>query len=109
MERLQIDLDAVTFIKVDVEGFERRVVAGARRVLQCAHIAWQMEIKPAGLRAAGDEPQALYADLRRVFTHFIDLNRQAPGRRVRPIEELSDGLEYIGPRRKTDVFLFSRA
>ena len=66
-----------------------------------------MEIKPAGLRAAGDDPQELYADLRRVFTAFIDLNREAPGRRVRPTEELSDALEYIEPRRKTDVFLFS--
>ena len=109
VERLQIDLDAVTFIKVDVEGFERRVVAGARRVLQCSHIAWQMEIKPTGLRAVGDDPQELYADLRRVFTHFIDLNREAPGRRLRPAEELPDALQYIEPRRKTDVLLFSGA
>jgi FkbM family methyltransferase len=107
VERLRIDLDAVTFIKVDVEGFERRVVAGARRVLQRSHIAWQMEIKPAGLRSVGDDPQELYADLRQAFTHFIDLNRQAPGRRVRPIAELSDALQYIEPRRKTDVLLFS--
>jgi FkbM family methyltransferase len=107
VERLRIDLDAVTFIKVDVEGFERRVVTGARRVLHCSHIAWQMEIKPAGLRSVGDDPQELYADLRQAFTHFIDLNRQAPGRRVRPIAELSDALQYIEPRRKTDVLLFS--
>ena len=31
--RLDIDLDAVTFIKVDVEGSERRLVAGANRVM----------------------------------------------------------------------------
>ena len=107
VDRLQIDLDAVTFIKVDVEGFERRVVAGARRVLQCSHIAWQMEIKPAALRAAGDDPQALYADLRPVFSHFIDLNREAPGRRLRLTEELPDALQYIEPERKTDLLLFS--
>ena len=109
VERLQIDLEAVTFIKVDVEGFERRVVAGARRVLQYSHIAWQMEIKPAGLRAAGDDPQELYADLRSAFSHFIDLNREAPGRRLRPTEELSDALRYIEPRDKTDILLFSGA
>jgi FkbM family methyltransferase len=109
VERLQIELDAVTFIKVDVEGFERRVLAGASRVLQYSHIAWQMEIKPAGLRATGDDPQELYADLRRAFTHFIDLNREATGQRVRSIGELSDALAYIEPRQKTDVLLFSEA
>ena len=107
VERLQIDLAAVTFIKVDVEGFERRVLAGASRVLQCPHIAWQMEVKPAGLRAIGDDPQQLYADLSRAFTHFIDLNRQAAGHRVRPVKELPDALQYIEPRQKTDVLLFS--
>ena len=109
VDRLQIDLAAVTLIKVDVEGFERRVLAGARRVLQCSHIAWQMEIKPAGLRATGDDPQELYADLRRAFTHFIDLNRKATGRRVRSTEALSGALQYIEPRQKTDVLLFSEA
>jgi FkbM family methyltransferase len=107
VERLQIDLDAVTFIKVDVEGFERRVVAGARRVLDCTHIAWQMEIKLPGLRAAGDDPGALYSALQPSFTHFIDLNHRAAGRRVRPVKELADALRYIDPDGKTDVLLFS--
>ena len=107
VDRLQIDLDAVTFIKVDVEGFERRVIAGAHRVLGCPHIAWQMEIKPPGLRDAGDDPQALYADLQQAFTHFIDLTRAAEGPRVRPVSELPVALRYIEPAGKTDVILFS--
>ena len=107
VERLGIDLDAVTFIKVDVEGSERRLVAGARRVLGCAHIAWQMEIKPSGLRAIGDDPGDLYADLQGAFTHFTDLNRRAAGKRVRPVAELAGALRYIEPDGKTDVLLFS--
>ena len=106
VDRLGIDLDAVTFIKVDVEGYERRLVRGATRVLTKRHIVWQMEIKPAGLRAAGDEPSALYADLAGAFTHFIDLNRRAAGARVRPIAELAEALAYIEPRDKTDILLF---
>jgi FkbM family methyltransferase len=107
VERLEIDLDAVTFVKVDVEGFERRVVAGGSRVLAHRHIAWQMEIKPAGLRAAGDEPARLYEDLRGAFGSFIDLNRRAAGKRVRPVAELAEALQYIEPGGKTDVLLFS--
>ncbi len=107
VDRLEVDLAAVTFIKVDVEGFERRVLAGAARVLACRHIAWQMEIKPAGLRDAGDDASALYADLQQWFTHFIDLNRQATGKRIRTIAELAAALQYIAPDRKTDVLLFS--
>ena len=107
VERLGIDLEAVTFIKVDVEGYERRLVAGACRVLERRHIAWQMEIKPAGLRAVGDSPQALYDALEPAFTHFIDLNRRATGALVRAIAELPAALSYIEPDGKTDVLLFS--
>ncbi|MSO84036.1 MAG: FkbM family methyltransferase [Acidobacteria bacterium] len=107
VDRLQVDLDAVTFIKVDVEGFERRVLAGAHKVLGCPHIAWQMEIKPSGLRDAGDDTQALYADLQRAFTHFIVLTREADGERVRPIADLSGALRFIEPDGKTDLLLFS--
>jgi len=86
---------------------EAQLLAGARRVLGCPHIAWQIEIKPTGLRAAGDDPAQLYADVQRAFTHFIDLNRQAAGARVRRVADLPDALRYIEPDRKTDVLLFS--
>ena len=66
-----------------------------------------MEICPASLRKAGDDPAALYAELKRSFTHFIDLNRRAAGRVVRSVGELSDALRYIDPDGKTDVLLFS--
>ena len=107
VERLGIDLDAVTFVKVDVEGFERRLVAGATGVLARRHIVWQMEIKPSGLRAAGDEPSDLYAALQRSFTHFMDLNRDAVGPRIRPAAELADALGYVGPDAKTDILLYN--
>jgi FkbM family methyltransferase len=107
IERLTIDLETVTFIKVDVEGFERRVIAGAPRVLTRRHIAWQMEIKPAGLRAAGDDPADLYRDLQAAFTHFIDLNRKAVGPRMRLTDDLPEAMRYVEPDRKTDILLLS--
>jgi FkbM family methyltransferase len=107
--RLAIDLEAVTFVKVDVEGFERRLIAGASRVLAQPHIAWQMEIKPAGLRAAGDDPGELFRDLEHAFTHFMDLNRKAVGPLIRPVAELGAALAYLEPSGKTDILLFSAA
>ena len=105
--RLGIDLEAVTFIKVDVEGFELRVLRGGPQVLACRHIAWQMEMNPARLRGAGDDLPALYSALRDAFTHFIDLNRRVSGERVRKIEELDSALAYIDPGGKTDILLFA--
>jgi FkbM family methyltransferase len=107
VERLGIDLDAVTFVKVDVEGFEQRLVRGASRVLGLRHIAWQFEVNPVRLRAAGDEPDHLYASFRGAFTHFIDMNRSAGGARVRPIAQIEDALRYVDPAGKTDVLLYS--
>jgi FkbM family methyltransferase len=107
MDRLHIEVDAVTFVKVDVEGYERRVLAGAPRALAARHIAWQMEISPAALRAAGDEPQRLYEDMQQAFTHFIDLSRRVAGARVRRVRDLPDALAYIEPDGKTDVVLFT--
>jgi FkbM family methyltransferase len=107
VRQLDIDLDAVTFIKVDIEGFERRLILGADRVLGFPQIAWQFEVKPSGLRAVGDDPAELYRDLQRAFTHFIDLNRKAAGARVRPVADLPEALRYIEPDQKTDILLFT--
>jgi FkbM family methyltransferase len=109
IDRLSIDLAAVTFIKADVEGFEQRVFAGAPRTLAQRHIAWQLEVKPAYLRAVGDSLASLCEMAARAFTHFIDLNAEAAGSRVRPIGELADGLEYIDQKGKTDVLLINSA
>lgn len=107
IDRLEIDRDAVTFIKVDVEGFEQRLLSGAARTLTRRHIVWQLEIKPSYLRAVGDSLGSLCDAARSAFTHFIDLNRDAAGVRIRRIDELADGLAYVDQRGKTDVLLFN--
>ena len=107
VRQLDIDLEAVTFIKVDIEGFERRLMLGAERVLGVPQIAWQFEVKPSGLRAVGDDPAEFYRDLQHAFTHFIDLNRKAAGARVRPVADLPEALRYIEPDQKTDILLFT--
>lgn len=103
-----IDLDAVTFIKVDVEGHEQRVLDGAAGVLTRAHIAWQLEVWSTQLSAVGNSAMQLAASLAKHFTHFVDLRREIPAPRVRPIAELHDvasELDKVGG--KTDIVVFT--
>jgi hypothetical protein len=107
VERHQIDLDTVTFVKVDVEGYEQRVLDGASRVLACTHIAWQLEVWPSRLAAARGGATPLADMLARHFTHFMDLRRTIAGSRVRPIQEfraMADELEREDG--KTDIVVF---
>jgi FkbM family methyltransferase len=109
VERLGIDLQQVSFIKVDVQGSEMGVLRGARNVLACRHIAWQIEIDPATLAHRGHPVDDVYAELARHFTHAIDLSRHVGGSRTRPITELAEALSYLAApdAGRTDVLLFS--
>lgn len=104
---LRVDPDAVTFVKVDVQGYEMRVLQGASALLARRHVAWQLELDPAHLAAAGTSLADLYAKLQQHFTHFIDMNGALTGPRQRTIETLSEGLAYLaGSREKTDILVY---
>ena len=109
IERHGIALEDISFVKVDVQGSEMAVLRGATRVLQQKHIAWQMEIDPPLLAARQFTTEDLYEMLRAHFTHFIDLNRQLTGPRVRPTREMTTALAYIldATDGRTDVLVFS--
>jgi hypothetical protein len=85
------------------------VLRGAQRVLECRHIAWQVEVDRERLTKRGHEIQDLFGILRRSFTHFIDLNRLAEGPRLRSASELEDALDYVlqPGAGGTDVLFFS--
>lgn len=55
---------AVSFIKIDVQGAELRVLRGAEAVLRRDRPALFIEIDPAALAAMGDSAEALIAALR---------------------------------------------
>lgn len=109
VERVGVDLQQLSFVKVDAQGSEVHVLRGAGRVLACRHVAWQIEVDPPLLSARGFEAEDLFALLRPHFTHFIDLNRRAAGSRVRAIGDIADALAYIiGPTDgRTDVLVFA--
>jgi FkbM family methyltransferase len=107
--RLGVDLQQVTFVKVDVQGSEGFVFAGAARVLSQRHIAWQVEIDPPLLAKQGFAVPDLLSRIQAHFSHFIDLNRRAEGPRVRRASELADALAYVTGHRdgRTDIVAFN--
>ena len=105
--KLQIDVDAVRYVKIDTQGHEAHVLAGAPELLARPGIVWELEFSPRHLQKAGREPAALIAHMQGVFTHFIDLNPHAPGDRLRPIAELPEALAYL-ERSFTNLLVYKR-
>jgi FkbM family methyltransferase len=107
---LGIDLDLVTYVKVDTQGSEVRVLRGSTELLARRSITWQIEVAPGWLEAAGTSTRELYALCAERFTHFIDLAREAEGPRVRRTPELGEALSYLkGGDAQTDILLFNAA
>ena len=106
-ERLSIDPALVTYVKVDTQGWEVDVLRGAPRLLSCSHIAWQLEISPPMLRAAGARPEDLYDICAGRFSHFVDLGKDATGPRARLTTELAPALQRLDGDSQTDVILFN--
>jgi len=104
---LRIDVDAVRYVKIDTQGHEAHVFAGAPELLARPGVVWELEFSPRHLQKAGREPAALIAHMQGVFTHFIDLNPHAPGDRLRPIAELSEALAYL-ERSFTNLLAYKR-
>jgi FkbM family methyltransferase len=107
-QRLGPDLDEVTYVKCDTQGWEGHILAGAQRLLRRQTITWEIEIAPALLDAAGTPPDSLYALLAREFRSFVDLRAIGPGAGRQPTTTLASWLaRTLGPRRSyTNVLLF---
>jgi FkbM family methyltransferase len=96
LARLGVDADSIRFVKVDTQGHESHVLAGAGPLVARPGVVWQLECSPRHLRLAGGDIQNLIRQCQHAFTWFIDLYAMAPGGRVRPISELPEALAYLG-------------
>jgi len=108
VRRMGVDVGSVHFVKVDTQGHEAHVMDGAPHLLARAGVVWELEFSPRHLRNAGIGPEGLIARMQSAFTHFIDLNPNAPGDRVRPIAELGEALAYLG-RSYTNLLAYRRS
>jgi len=101
-----VNFHDVSFIKVDVRGWEPHVLRGAPRVLSHPHIACQFEITPGRLKRAGSGPEELYALLDSRSDWFVDLDKSRAGSRLMPTGDLRNSLSILGSEaRETDLVL----
>jgi hypothetical protein len=105
--RFSIEPDLVSYVKVDTQGWEVHVLRGATNLLDYRHIAWQLEVTPHLLAAAGTATTTLYDLCAGRFTHFVDLGKRVEGQRVRPTAELGRSLDYLIDEGATDIVLFN--
>ncbi|MBS2019101.1 MAG: FkbM family methyltransferase [Deltaproteobacteria bacterium] len=82
-ERRRVDL-----LKMDVQGFEGKVLAGAQRMLERDRPWMLLEIWPKGLRRAGTEPLDLLQGLSAMGYRLRELDEEGHPGRTLGVEEL---------------------
>lgn len=108
--RLGLDLDRVTYVKCDTQGWEGHVLAGASHLLRRKHVVWEMEICPGLLLAAGTELDDLCRVLAGEFRWFCDLRTSGRGMLSRPTVDLESAVRAAVGRDRTytNVLLFNQ-
>jgi len=112
VRRLGVAPELVAVVKSDTQGWESRVLAGARQLLTYPHIAWIVEFSPGHLVRARSGPEQLVAQIQQHFTHFVDLRGGSYGSRVKEVGELGKAMAYVTERREkryTDLLLYRAA
>jgi FkbM family methyltransferase len=107
IQRLEVDVHALAFVKVDAQGSEADVLRGAPKLLSSPHIAWQLEFSPSLLKKAGSTAAELIELMERHFAWFIHPGTPTTPR-ARPIGEIREALHAMTGR-FTDVVLYNTA
>lgn len=93
VKRLGVSPRDITFVKVDVQGWDAHVLMGAPDLRAHRHIAWQIELSPKLMRHSGIDVRVLCSLAAATFTHMQPLDAGAGV--ARPVAELPALLEHI--------------
>jgi FkbM family methyltransferase len=104
LDETGIDPAKVSFVKVDTQGYEPFVLAGATRLLETRGAVWQLEISPQHMNAAGSDVDSLCRTIERYFTHFVDLRAVELG--WQPASVLNQSMRDLR-RRFTDILVLA--
>jgi FkbM family methyltransferase len=105
ISRQALDIDAISFVKVDTQGFEPFILAGAKGLLEKRKAIWQLEIAPAYMRSIGANIDDLCSLLQSYLTHFLDLRNPTLG--LQPIEAIAETIS--GLEGYTDIVALPRS
>lgn len=73
----ELGLSGINYLKVDVQGFEVKVICGAARILEnSTQMLALIEFWPKGIRAAGDDPLELLHKLEEHHFSLYDLRQR---------------------------------
>jgi FkbM family methyltransferase len=84
-------VERIDFMKVDIEGFEQKMLAGARRTLARLRPIIQIELNPPALAKAGSSVPAVVEELRQAGYQLFEVNR----RRLEPLRALPSGEDFV--------------
>jgi hypothetical protein len=106
MIAIELNLNRIDFMKIDVEGAEASVVAGARAVLTSMRPVMLLEINDGALRAQGIGADALLVTLRDEFDYETLVFSQSTGLLKPHVEggPLSPNV-VVAPRERLSEFL----
>lgn len=108
VKQLGVSPSEITFVKVDVQGWDAHVLLGAPIVRAHRHISWQIELAPKLMRHAGIDVRVLCALTAATFTHMQQLDAGAEmARRVTELPALLERLEAGGGY--TNVLFYNQA
>jgi FkbM family methyltransferase len=107
LERLGVAPAAVTFVKVDTQGWDLEVLKGASTVLAQKHVVWQLEITRM-VKRSGETLEKFAELLRDNFTFAKTLGGDSGP--IRPIAEVLDRIERLGDEDSfVNLLLLNRA
>ena len=97
-----VDVAAVRFIKIDVQGHEGHALLGGRELARLRPIVWQVEMSPTWIAKSGVDLHALYAWIGQTFDWVHVLGEGRP----RPATECAALITALtGERQYLDILL----
>ena len=90
-QQQRVDVSGVRFVKIDVQGWEGHVLAGARDLMTCRPIVWQLEISPGRVEKSGVTMADLVTQIGATFGWVHPLQTDL-GRELYPASALGEVL-----------------